>query len=406
MAVNHLDRSMMFLLLQPIKMDLNLTDTQLGMLTGIASGLLFSVLGVPFARWADCGNRVRIIVFSMMTWSATALALFFVGNFVQLMFVRVIAGVGDAGVHPPAYSLLGDYFPDAVERTRALYFLYMGGPLISMACFMTGGWVNDRMGWRWAFLLSSLIGLVCVALAKWTLKEPRVDGNAKSPEATGPVPPFSAIMSLMWNRLSCRHIAIVYVLLFTVGHGAISWQAAYLMRRHDMSTTELGIWMGLIIGIAGISSMLLGQYIITRWFTGKEREQMQLAAWSTMLTTGIFAAFLMLPNKGHALIALTLQTFVFAAFQTLPAVLLQRLVPAAMRSTMLTMMLLFANLIGYGVGPLLVGAVSDALSARMGQTDGLRYAMMLMSVGWVWAGYHFLKVGQFVRKDLVAADSA
>jgi MFS family permease len=403
-TVNTFDRGLMFLLLQPIKVDLQLSDTQIGFLTGIASGLFATAVGVPLARWADRGNRVTLASFAMTVWSLTAMALFFVTSYVHLLIVRIVAGVGDAGAVPPAYSLMADYFPQPAERMRAMYIWGMAGPIGSTSCFMLGGWLNDHYGWKLAFLLSGGVGLLVVGLIKGVLVEPRIaPARVEACSAPAHPPRLTAVLSLLWNRPSCRHLAITMTLLLTVGYGAMSWQGAFLMRSHGMSSTELGFWMGTIGGFGGLASLLLGRYVVNRWFFNDERRQMHLAAATTTCAAVFYVAFLLLPSKRFALVALTAEMVVFSAFSILPSVLLQRLVPDQMRATMLAVMTLLANMIAYGIGPLVVGVVSDLVSAKLGATDGLRYAMMFMLIGWIWASYHYLQVAKTVQDDLAAA---
>src|SRR5688572_23768263 len=151
--LNLVDRGLMMLLLQPIKDDLQLSDTQLGFLTGIAFGLFYAILGLPIARWADRGNRVTITSLAIGLWSLTVMACVLVGNFVQLVAARIAAAVGEAGCMPPTYSLLGDYFPGAAERTQAMSVYWMAAPLSALFTFIVGGWLNELYGWRITFFL-------------------------------------------------------------------------------------------------------------------------------------------------------------------------------------------------------------------------------------------------------------
>ena len=169
-----LDSGLIGLLLQPIKEDLHLSDTQLGLLTGIVFGLFYATLGLPMARWADRGNRSTIAALSLAVWAAAVMLCLFVTSFFQLMLTRIGAAVGDAGVKPPAYSLLGDYFPDATERTRAMAIYWSAGPMAALISFVAGGWLNEMYGWRWTLFLAGLPGLVAAIVVKLTVTEPRL----------------------------------------------------------------------------------------------------------------------------------------------------------------------------------------------------------------------------------------
>jgi hypothetical protein len=240
--------------------------------------------------------------------------------------------------------------------------------------------------------------LPLAALVKWSLIEPRTRIPAVEAH-TAPAVPLQAVFALLWRQPSCRHLILALILMFTIGVGAGTWQAAFMIRRHGMGTAELGTWMGLIAGLGGIVSTLLGRYVVGRWFATNDRGQMLLSAAALALGAPIFIGFLMAQSKQQALLALLLQTLVFGAFLISPYVMMQRLVPDGMRATVLMIVMFLANLIGMGAGPLLVGSMSDLLTPTLG-VDGLRYAMMIMSVGWLWASYHFTRVARTIDEDL------
>jgi len=174
-TLNYLDRNLIVLLLQPIKTDLHLSDTQLGFLTGIAFGLFYATLGLPIARWADRGNRVTITSLAIGVWGATVMSCVLVANFAQLVLARIAASVGEAGCMPPTYSLLGSYFPKPVERTRAMSVYWLASPLSALVSFAAGGILAQRFGWRVTFFLMGLPALIAAVLVKATVFEPRAN---------------------------------------------------------------------------------------------------------------------------------------------------------------------------------------------------------------------------------------
>jgi len=181
-GLNYLDRGLIVLLLQPIKDDLRLSDTQLGFLTGIAFALFYATLGLPIARWADRGNRVTITSAAIGLWGVTVMSCVLVTNFVQLLLARVAAAVGEAGCMPPTYSLVGDYFPSPTQRARAMAVYWLGNPLAAVTSFIIGGRLNEAYGWRTTFFLMGLPGLAMAVIAKLTLIEPR---NYQRDRSTG-----------------------------------------------------------------------------------------------------------------------------------------------------------------------------------------------------------------------------
>jgi MFS family permease len=398
--LNFLDRGLIALLLQPIKEDLDLSDTQLGFLTGIAFGLFYATLGLPIARWSDRGNRVTITSVAIGLWGLTVMACTLVTNFVQLVFARIAAAVGESGCMPPTYSLLGDYFPGAAERARAMAIYWLASPVATLISFILGGWLNERYGWRTTFFLMGVPALLVSVVVRLTLVEPRSRAGGDRIQERS-VPGMRKVLSILWRRRAVRNLICAIVLLFTMALGLGPWYAAFMMRTHAMGTAELGLVLGSIFGLSGIGGILLGGYVAARWFGSDERKQMRLSALTIAAVVPCFVLFLLLPNRHQALAALVPLVLVFNCFLGPAFALLQRLVPDEMRATALAVVMLLANLIGMGIGPQLVGILSDLLMPALGG-ESLRYAMLIMSFTAVWAAYHFWQVGRTVNEDLTA----
>jgi len=401
--LNLVDRGLMALLLQPIKVDLHLSDTQLGSLTGIAFGLFYAVLGVPIARWADRGNRVSIASLAIALWGLTVMSCLWVRNYTQLLLSRMAAAVGESGCKPPTYSLVGDYFPTPERRTRAMSVYWMGSPLAVILSLILGGRLNDLFGWRMTFFLMGIPGLILAPVLKLTVREPRQRGELA--RAQQRAPSMRAVLTLMWSRRSARHLAIALILVYAVSYGLSPWEAVFLSRNHAMGTTELGFWLGLILSVGGIAGLLAGGYAANRWFAGNERGQLNASAIAIAAVVPFLIAFLTVSGKYQALVAFVPVAVAFICFFGPIFALLQRLVPEEMRATMLSIIMLIANLIGMGLGPQVVGILSDCLAPTLGN-DSLRYAMVLVSLLGLWAAYHFQAAGLTVMQDLAAAADA
>jgi MFS family permease len=402
--VNLLDRFLMGLLLQPIKADLQLSDTQLGFLTGIAFGLFYATLGLPIARWADRGNRVTIASIAIALWGVTVMSCLVVTNFVQLAFARMAAAVGESGCKPPTYSLVGDYFPKPAERTRAMSIYWLGSPLATLLSFVVGGWLNELYGWRITFFLIGIPGLLLAIVVKFTLVEPRMQGRDSAIQE-GSQASLNAVLKTLWSRRSCRHLTIALILFFTMGFGLTPWNTAFMMRSHGMDSAELGVWMGIVVSVGGIAGALLGGYVANRWFAEDERRQMRMSAVTIALSVPCYVAFLLLPQKHLALIMLLPTFLVFNLFVAPTYALMQRLVPDEMRATSMAVIMLLYNLIGMGIGPQAVGILSDLFESVAG-SESLRYAMLTMSFVALWSAYHFWQAGRTVKNDLaVLVDS-
>ncbi|WP_116808517.1 spinster family MFS transporter [Steroidobacter cummioxidans] len=398
--LNLVDRGLMSLLLQPIKEDLSLSDTQLGFLTGIAFALFYATLGLPIARWADRGNRVTVTSLAIGLWGLTVMACVLVTNFVQLVFARVAAAVGEAGCKPPTYSLVGDYFSGSSERTRAMAIYLTGNSLSTLVAYTVGGWLNELYGWRMTFFIMGILGLLLAIAVKLTVIEPRTQTPVVRTGETQ-APSTKVVIATLWRQPSFRHLSLALILLYTVGLGLGPWQAAFMIRTYHMSTGELGLWLGLICSASGVVGALLGGYLASRYFQGNERGQMAMSALAVALILPCFVAFLMLPEKNQALLALIPLMMVFTVFMGPTYALMQRLVADNMRATMMALVMLLANLVGMGLGPQIVGILSDLLRPTFGG-DALRYAMLIVASAALWSAYHFLRVGRTVANDLAA----
>jgi MFS family permease len=399
-TMNYVDRGLMVLLLQSIKEDLHLSDTQLGFLTGIAFGLFYATLGLPIARWADRGNRSTITSLAIGLWGLTVMVSVFVTNFYQLVAARIAAAVGESGAMPPTYSLVGDYFSKAAERARAMSVYWLASPFASIISFIAGGWLNERYGWRATFLIMGIPALLIAVIVKLTVVEPRT----RTPVALSTerrLPHMMEVLGMLWNQRSCRHLSIAIVLVFTMGQGLNPWYAAFMIRSHGMNTAELGVWLGAVFGLSGIIGILFGGYVAGRWFADDESRQLRLNALMTASLVPCFVMFLLLPHKYYALGALSPMIILFNFFLGPTFALMQRLVMDEMRATTMAVVMLLANLIGMGVGPQVVGILSDALLPMFG-SDSLRYAMLTTSLLALWAAYHFWYAARMVQDDLSA----
>lgn len=406
MIFNYVDRLAIGLLLQDIKADLDLSDTQLGLLTGIAFAFFYAMMGIPIARWADRGNRVTIITVTTALWSVAVALCGAATSFVQLLVCRIGVAVGEAGCHPPAFSLLADYFARN-DRPRAIARYMLGWPLALTFGFFAAGWLNELLGWRLTFLILALPGLVLAVLAKLSLRDPREGGvvaaaGMTDQEQTGPQPSIRAVLSALWNNRTFRHLAFAFSLSYFFGNGILQWQPAFFMRSHGIATGEIGTWFALIYGIGGLLGTYLGGEIASRYAANDERLQFVAMAWLYVVHAVLGAAVYLVSDRHTAFGLLALSAIgnavvagpMFAATQTI--------VPRQMRAMSIAVVLFFSNLIGLGFGPLVAGALSDALRAAFGE-ESLRYALLALCPGYFWCTWHFWRASSTVTKDVAAA---
>jgi len=398
-TLNYVDQGLITLLLQPIKVDLNLSDTQLGFLTGVAFALFYAVLGLPIARWADRGNRVNITALAVALWGLTVMSSVLVRNFWQLLLARIAAAIGESGCMPPTYSLLGDYFPGAGERARAMSIYMLASPLAGLISFIGGGRLNEALGWRMTFFLMGVPALVIALIVRMTVAEPRASVAHPAEVHLAEQPRVLSVLRMLWRQHSTRHLVLGLIYLLTMGSGIGAWNSAFMMRTHHMNTGQLGLWLGLIFGLGGMAGTLLGGIVAARWYPDNERGQMRLSALVIGSLIPWYFVFLLVPDRRVALLSLVPLIMASNFFIGPTFALLQRLMPDEMRATSLAIVLLLGNLIGMGLGPQIVGIASDLLKAQFGE-DSLRYALLAMSFVALGTGYHFWKAGDFVEGEL------
>lgn len=393
------DRVALGLVLQSIKIDLDLSDTQLGLLSGIAFALFYSVLGVPIARWADRGNRVAIISLTAFLWSAAVALSAMAGSFVQLLLIRVVVAVGEAGCVPPAYSLLADYFTRA-ERPRAAAIYGLGAPLGSVVGLFLAGWLNEIYGWRMTFVLLGAPGLLLAALAWWTLKEPRRAGHpGKSPETQAIQPSMKEVWVTLWANTTFRHLLLCFAVMLFFLYGIFVWLPAFFIRSYGLTTGEVGTWLALTFGLGGMAGSYLGGALAARYAANNESLQLRAMA-VAVASAGVLSVFAYLSSSPYVAFALigvssiTLTTVNGPLFATI-----QTLVPERMRAVAFSLVWLFGNLIGMGFGPLAAGALSDSLRVWAGD-ESLRYALLILGPGYLWAGWHAWLASKTVAQDL------
>jgi MFS family permease len=415
MAFNYVDRQALGLLLQDIKVDLSLSDTQLGLMSGIAFALFYSVLGIPIARWADRGNRVFIIAISAALACAAVVLCGVAQNFEQLLLIRIAVGVGEAGCVPPAMSLIADYFSRA-DRPKAVAIYKLGLPLSLVVGFFIAGWLNELFGWRTTFALLGLPGLVLAVLAALTLREPRREKwaiaagdrpganttlNRESGTAASTEPSLKEVFLTLWSNTTFRHLLFGYSVIIFFNSGIGQWTPTFFKRSYGLQTGELGTWFAIIFGLGGFAGTYLGGVLASRYAAHNESLQLKATAAIYASCAPIAACIFLSSSHQQAfavmgLIAVVGGTIIGPLFATV-----QTLVPERMRAMSIAILFLFANLIGMGLAPLVVGMLSDAFHHWASQ-ESLRYALLALCPGYFWAGWHLWRASRTVARDLDA----
>lgn len=394
-AFNYLDRFVLSLLLEPIKQEFQLNDSQLGFLTGFAFASFYAVAGIPLARWADRGNRNTIVSVTTALWSTMVAMCGLVGGFSQLLLVRIGVAVGEAGCVPPAQSLIGDYF-GRTERPRAMAIYWMCFPIAVIIGYLGGGWLAETVGWRMTFILMGLPGLLLAIIAKLTLREPRLMRKTSKVEGQ---PSFKMVLNTLWNQRSLRHIVTAFCVAYFFFAGIVQWLPTFFIRSHAMETGELGIWFAFSWGVCAVLGGYLGGALTSRYAAHQEGIQMRAVALVFVVWGGLYVMVFLSSNKYQALVFMA-ATGMVSALTTGPIFsAIQSLVNERMRSVAIALTFLLANFIGLGLGPLLVGWISDLLAPMYGQ-ESLRYASVLFTPGVLWVSYHYWKAAATIENDI------
>jgi MFS family permease len=403
-TLNFLDRQVINILAESIKRDLGISDTELGLLTGTAFGIFYSVLGVPIARLADRWSRVGIISFSLFLWSLLTAASGFAQNYVQLFLMRLGVGIGEAGGSPPAQSLISDYFPYS-RRATAMAIFTLGVPLGSFFGFLIGGIVDDLWGWRVAFFVAGAPGLILVLLIKFTLKEPiRGQADGVPAEAQGELPPLGPTLRGLFARKSYFRLLMGGTFGILIVYISGAWLPPFFIRVHGMSAGEIGAWLALSVGLGGAIGSISGGWLSDRLRHRYARPEIPILAISTALTCPLLLLTVLSPGLPLALTGLfLLNLFAFVWIGPTSATI-QRVVPIRSRALAVGIQLSVANIISLTFGPPVIGYISDLLRPEYG-AESIRYALAIGSFAAFGGTAYYLSAGRYVLDDIRVAES-
>ena len=397
-SFNFIDRQLLAILQESIKLEMGLSDGQLGLLTGFAFAVFYVTAGLPIARWADRSNRRNIVAMSLGLWSLMTAISGAVQNFIQLLIARVGVGVGEAGGSPPSHSIISDIFP-AESRASAIAFYCMGVNIGILFGFLFGGWLNEFFGWRMAFLVVGAPGLLLALVVRLTLVEP-VRGLAERRQTSDESTTFSDVVSVLWSRRSFRHMAFATALNAFAGYGGANWTASLMIRSHGMSTGELGTWLAMILGLGGAIGVFSGGLLADRLAPRDKRWYMWLPALTGIISFPFLMSVYLADNAHTALILLIVPGVLSNVYLGNTIATTHGLVGLRMRATASAILFLILNIIGLGAGPWSIGLLSDILEPGFG-TESLRYSMLyIIPAVMLWSACHFFLASRTLKEDL------
>lgn len=399
--LNAYDRSLITILVTPMKRDLDLSDTQIGLLSGLVYALPYSLMGIPLARVADRVGRAKIMGSVIFIWSLATVVSGRAVNFTTMLLCRAAVGGAEAGALPSAYALIGDRFA-ARSRGRAISFVAVCGAVGYVLALALGGAVADRWGWRAAFYVGGAPGILLALLIVLTLRDVR---PAAAPRTSTSAESLGSVLRTLWGRKSYGLLMVGISISAIGGYGHNAWDPAFLMRKFHTTPGVIGVYYSLVVGPAAIVSILAGGFL-NDWLI---RRDARWSLWMITLAFGIaLPAVLAFPwvNSLPLALALALVNLIAVGFWTAPAfALLQSLAESRNRAVASAVFLTATAIVGPGVGPSLTGAMSDAFRARFGD-ESLAVSLTIVGLTYIVGIACFLLATKSVGADLIEVGEA
>jgi predicted MFS family arabinose efflux permease len=397
-AFNFMDRQILAILVEPIKRELAVSDALLGLLYGFAFAVFYTTVGVPIARLADRGNRARIITWSLTLFSVMTALCGLAASYWQLLLARVGVAVGEGGTNPPSHSMISDLFP--VERRSTAMAIFALGPHVGILLgFLVGGAIGQRFGWRAAFIVAGLSGLVLATVSRWLLRDPtRGHARGMGGRATE-LPAAGAVWAALWHRASMRQVFIGGAVATIASYAIVGWLPAFLMRSHGLSTAAAGIALAVMLGLMGGVGTLAGGIIADRLGRRDAAWRMRVVTVAFVLAAAFWVIALFATSAAATLTLLLVPTLLLGVYIGPTFAMVQSVVEPRMRAVAAALLLLVGNIVGLGLGPLAVGLLSDALQPGHG-SESLRLALLVVPPIYLWGAYHYWRAGRTIGADL------
>jgi MFS family permease len=394
------DKMLITVLLDPIKRELALTDTELGLLTGISFSLFFAVAGIPLGVAADRGNRRNLIAICITVWSLATAACGFATGFLQLLGLRFVVGAGESGATPSAVSMISDLFR-AGERAKALAVYYLFTPVGSGIGLSVGAILVTSFGWRTTIIAAGLPGLAIVLLLLLTVREParlRIGGGAD----VGKAPPFAETLGFLLRQRSLLHLGAGITLVTIAVNAFGMWMFPFFTRVDHLPPASAG-WQISVATYPGSSiGMILVGALSDRLARRDERWRVWIPAMMAFACLPAALAAVTAPDPRVGLAFTGLWMVMGISWFGASYAACQSLVLPRMRATVSAILLLLTTLLGFGLGPLITGKISDLMAPAVG-VRSVAYGMVAANILALWGGVHFLLAARRLRQDFAVA---
>jgi MFS family permease len=428
-ASNFADRVVVATVGQAMKIDLGLSDLQLGLLGGMSFALFYAALGLPMARLSERFSRVRIIAACVATWSIMTALCGVAQNYMQLLLFRIGVGIGEAGSTPASHSLIADHFPPA-RRASAFALYGLGIPLGAFVGAVLGGWIVQNIGWRETFLLMGLPGIVLAIVAVTTMREPvRGQSEVVAPTAAEPVPPLSSVVRLLWSKKSFVHLTLGCSLLGFANMGINMFMPIYFSRVFDLGYAKAGLVFGVVTGVGGVLGKIIGGYVADWAGSRDQRWYLWVVALGVAVATPLYMLAFMQANWLIAAAMMLVFGSVLYMWYGPTFAIAYRLVGVRTRASASAIILLVTSLIGHGLGPVFMGYISDVFTSRafaggeyrllcaagrglppldaelaatcaQAAAIGIRYAAVVCAAVFLWGAYHYFHAARSLKRDI------
>jgi MFS family permease len=395
-TLNFLDRTVINILIDPIKRDYHLSDSEMGLITGFGFVLMYSLLAAPVARWADRGNRRSILTGGLIIWSGMTALAGIARNAIQLTLARFGVGIGEAAGTAPSASIISDLFPGD-QRAMAMA-VYQLGPVFGgfLGAFI-GGWINQYYGWHRAFLVAGLPGLLVALIFRFTVKEP-VRGRTETTKVNTEQQPVGETLRFIFSQTSYVLLLIGFSFTTYIQFGFGNWTAPFLGRIRHLNSAQIGTYLGTVRGGAGLFGTLIGGYL-TDWFGQRDpRWRLYVPAICSMLACPGALLFLFSPSPvlslaGFAIVSAASPVHVGPIISVSHSV-----VKVGMRTFSTSLLYLISEIFGLGLGPYFIGAFNDHYAKQLG-VNVIRYSMSTAAAATLIGGIFFIIAAQFLKED-------
>ncbi|WP_242123918.1 MFS transporter [Sphingobium sp. Sx8-8] len=398
--VNFIDRQILAILLQPIQADLKVSDSLMGLLSGIAFSAFYVIAGVPVARMVDSGSRRTLLSACLVVWSVSTMLCGLATSFIHLALARIGVAAGEAGGGPASQSLLSDLYP--VRERGTVIGIWSGTQAVGIALgLFLGGWLNTLFDWRTAFIVVGAPGLVLALVMLLTVREPPRGLSDEGARPEGVPISLRQALAVVLGTPALRFALYIAMSCSFTGYSILGWGPTFYLRVHGLTTMQVGMFMGVCIAGGLFFGNVAAGHLADRFAKGDLPTYLKVAGWGTILSAPPGLLFLLSDNLALSLIGLALANF-FMTFWLPPTyAVAMGLVDSRNRGLTAAMMTLAGTLVGAGLGPLFVGIMSDVFAPAFGK-EALRYALLIVLIGLVACGILCFMAMKPVRRAVAA----